>query len=49
MRTLCEDNVIASDKVVEVVLLQLYDIGSRGYCRSSEQAEGEVLDSMHLC
>jgi hypothetical protein len=48
-RTLCEDNVVIGDKLVEVVLLQLYDIGSRGNCRSCEQAESEVLDGMHFC
>lgn len=46
--TLCENNVIGLDKVGEVVLLQLYDIGSGGGCRSCEQSESKGL-GMHIC
>lgn len=41
--TLSEDNVVALNKLVKVVLLQLYDIGSGSSCRGCEQTESDAL------
>lgn len=41
--TLSEDDVVALNELVKVVLLQLYDIGSGSGCRGCEQTESNAL------